>query len=227
MGKATSIIGVSAIRFSRLTADGTPDFLNGQGAFALCSGISKFEHDFDIQEGKEIYEEDAAGNACVNIKRFNRTKRATGTITLCKRHHAIPEILGVASGILNGDDELIGHGVEAAQGCGAVATPNGVAVEMWSENYDCDELDDEAPYIKSILKRAFFTPKGYVKENGLSLPVYDFFAIPNANYGDGPFGEDEDMVTGTDNMVYVELDADALPTCPDPLDYIPLPSGAS
>lgn len=221
---AKSIIGACAIRVSRLDADGTPDFDNPTGAFALCGGITKFEHDFDTEKGKEIFEEDACGNACVIRKRPDRTKRATFKLTLCKPDYRFDEILGVAVALTSAGD-VVGKAVQAAQGCGGVTFGNGVALELWSEGWDCDSAADPA-YVRAVLPQCFFTPNGYTRENGVSLPVYEGFSQVNDNFGDGPFGDLDELV-GVPNWVYAELDDDALPTCPDPLDYIPVPGSAS
>lgn len=222
----SSIIGANAVRISRLDADGTPDFDNPIGAFALCGGISTFEHDYEIEEGADIFTEDAGGNACVIRKRQDRVKRVTFTLTMCKSDYRLDEILGVATSVIETPGlNVVGRVVHAAQGCGTVDAGNGVAIELWSEQWDCD-VAAAAPYMRSVIPRAYLRPAGYTRENGVALPQYVGFGISNNNFGDGPFG-DLDLLTGETGWVYAELDDDALPTCPDPIGYIPTPSSAS
>lgn len=219
-------VGVRAVRVSALTADGTPDFDNPVGGFLFCAGLSKFDHKFDKQTGKEIYDEDAGGNGCVNIKRPDRIKRVTGTLTLCKRFFDLDALMvDEMSALVDGDD-ITGVGVIAASGCGTSPNPNGVALELWSENINCDQLDADNPYVVTVVTRAFVSPPEFVLENGNSLPQYTFYGVPNSNFGDGPFGEWDNAV-GTDDMPIFWDYASELPTCATPPTLIPIPAGAS
>lgn len=225
MNQPSSIIGACAVRVSRLQADGTPSYSNAQGAFALCGGISKFEHDFEVEKGKDLFEEDACGAACVIRKKPDRTKYATFKLTMCKSDYRLDEILGVAQVLFTGPT-INGRAFLAAQGCGSATFGNGVAIELWSEQWDCDVALSGAPYMRSILPRCYLTPAGYTRENGVSLPVYNGFAQVNNNFDDGPFG-DLDQLHGVSNWVYAETDDTALPVCAVPPVYIPTPPSGS
>lgn len=221
-----SPLGIVAARFSLLTADGTPDFLNPVGSFAVCAGMSKFDHKFERQTGKEIYVEDAAGNACVNRRRKDRTKRVTGTLTLCKRYFELDAlIVGEMTALTTGPD-VVGAAVNASNGCGADAADNGVAVELWSENILCDDLDPDNPYVVTVLTRAYFSPPEFVLENGESLPQYTFYGDPNDNFGDGPFGEWDNMSAIENSPIFWDY-ADSLPVCATPPAYAAIPATAS
>lgn len=213
-----------AVRLSKLTTTGAPDFNTALGAFALCAGLSSFQFDHEIAEGQEFYEVDGGGNPCVSRKRPDIVKRTTFTLTLCTRDHRVDEIMGVGSPV-GPAPAPTGKVVNVTQGCGGVTTPNGFALELWSERWDCNAADED-PYIRSVLGRAYAVPAGFTKENGVAKPVYKGFSVPNPNFGDGPFGDLDDLVGFTD-WSYAEVDDDALPTCADPLAYIPLPSSAS
>lgn len=226
MAGPSSIIGAQAVRVSRLTADGTPDFGNAIGAFMLCGGISTFQHSFEVDQGADIFQKDAAGNACVIRKRPDQVKRASFTLTMCKDDYRLSEILGVAQSVIQTPGlNVVGRTFHAAAGCSAVA-PNGVSIELWSEQWDCDSPLSGAPYMKAILPRAFLTPAGFTRQDGVSLPVYNGYATPNNNWGDGPFG-DSDLLVGRTGWIFAELDALALPTCASPVAYLPTPSSTS
>lgn len=215
----SSPMGVCALRISRLRANGTPDYQNTKGGFVLCGGISTFAHDFEIEKGPDIYREDACGNACIVRKYPDRVKRATFTLTLCKDDYRIAEILGTADAISSGGT-VVGKAVMAAAGCAAPANPNGVAIELWSELWDCD-AQAAVPYMRSVLGRAYLTPKGYTKQAGESLPVYEGYATSNPNFGHGPFS-DLNLLVGMKPWLMVELNDTALPTCASPIDYVAL-----
>jgi hypothetical protein len=222
MNGASTIIGADAVRVSRCRADGTPDYGNANGSFILCGGISKFEHDYVIQDGKDLYTEDAAGQACVNFKRQDRTKRLTFTLTMCRSDYRLDEILGTAALLKVGAVD-VGRAVQVAQGCGGAQLQNGVIIELWSEQIDCDAPLAGAPYMRTAVSRAWLTPKGFTRENGVAMPVYSGFALPNPNFDDGP-GGDLPALVGVPNWVLADYDDTALPICPAPLAYVAIPA---
>lgn len=227
MAGPSSIIGVNAIRIARLTSNGTPDYNNTLGGFILCGGISTFEHDFEIEDGADMFEEDAAGNACVVRKKFDRTKRATFTLTMCRSDYRLNEILGLSTSVVIGQ-AVVGHAVKTSTGCGTTTTPNGVSLELWSEQWDCDVPLANQPYQRTILPRCYLSPAGFTRENGVSLPVFNGFSVANNNWGDGPFGDAEPM-TGITGWCYAEMDDVALPgqCLQGTYGYINIPGSAS
>lgn len=216
MGFVTPM-GVCAMRFSRTVTDGTPDLGNPQGSFIICGGVSTFAFDYDIQKGNDIYELDACGNPCVVRRYPDKVKRATFTLTLCKDDYRIAEILGVAQAVTD-TGTVVGKAVSAAQGCATPVLGNGVVIELWSEQWDCDAAAD-SPYMRCILPLAYLTPKGYTKQAGQALPVYEGYSQSNPNLGDGP-AADLTALAGLDPWVYAEIDDAGIPSCPDPLDYV-------
>lgn len=225
MSGPSSIIGVMAVRVAKLTSNGTPDFNNPLGGFQMCGGISSFEHSFEVEDGADIFEEDAAGNACVVRKKFDRVKRCSFTLTLCRNDYRFNEIFGIGSNVTSGQT-VIGSAVSSSAGCGTATTPNGVSIELWSEQWDCDVPKTDQPYQRVLLPRCYLTPQGFTRENGVALPVYSGFSVANSNWGDGPFG-DADPMAGRTGWCYAEMDDVALPVCSSPITYINIPATAS
>ena len=220
-----SIVGVNAVRVSRLLADGTPDYSNPVGAFLVCGGVSTFEHDFETEEGSSIFERDAAGNACANRKRTDDIKYTTFTLTMCRDDPRLTEILlaGDAALLTDLGNYPTGRGIRPASGCGTATTKVGVLIELWSELLDCDAPAEPYPYLRAVLPRAYLTPAGYTREDGLSLPVYNGYAEVNPNVDNGPF-DDFDLSEDLSEFCYFDFGDDALPTCTAPLDYVALPA---
>lgn len=223
-----SIIGVNAVRVSRLRADGTPDHGNATGAFLMCGGVSTFEHDFETEAGSSIFTRDAAGNTCVNRKRPDDVKFTTFTLTLCRDDARLAEILleDQASLLTDAGDYIMGRGVKASAGCGTGQLRNGVLIELWSELQDCDGPASPYPYQRVVLPRCYLTPKGFSREDGLSMPVYTGYATKNANIGNGPF-DDFDLTEDLGDFVYFDFGDDGVPACAAPLDYVALPAVSS
>lgn len=221
MSRSTEI-GAAAWRISRELADGTPDYLNPKGAFAVCGGITKFTHDFEIEKGVEIFLRDSVGTGCVNIVRDSQEKWVNGEVTLCKDDYRIWEILGLAH-LFTGN---VGRGHTMAAGCLPPARAR-VALELWVEQYDCTDLVIGAPYKRHTFTKAVFEPQGYDVSENPSLPVFKFRAFNNANFTDGPFGDLDILVTDSFVGAMTITDDTAIPVCPTPLDYIALPASAS
>jgi hypothetical protein len=219
-----SIIGVNAVRVSRLNADGSPDSGNPVGAFLVVGGVSKLEHDFETEKGSSIFERDAAGNACVNRKREDDIKYTTFKLTMCRDDPRLSEILlpNQATLLTDANNYPTGRGLSPTASCGVAARSNGVMIELWSELFDCDVPAEPDPYQRVVLPRAYLTAAGFTREDGLSLPVYNGYATPNPNIGNGPF-DDFDLSEDTSGFCYFDFGDDALPASVSPLDYVAVP----
>lgn len=228
MAGPSSIIGAFAVRVARLTADGTPDFGNPTGGFMLCSGISQFEHDFETEDGEDVFERDAAGNACVIRKFPDLTKRVTFTLTMCKSDYRLDEILGVAAAITSGGT-VVGRAFNMSAGCGTGTPFNGCSIELWSQQWDCSVPLAGSGFMRTVLPRCYLTPAGFTREQGVSMPVYTGYSTPNANYGDGPFGDLDILVSAGvgANWAMVDVDNTVVPACVTPAAYVNIPPSAS
>jgi len=219
-----SIIGVNAVRVGRLRTDGTPDYFNATGGFVVCGGVSTFEHDFETEEGSSIFRRDAAGNPCVNRKRPDDVKWTTFTLTLCRDDARLTEILlgGQADLLTDTGGNSTGRGIRPAAGCGTGEQRGAVCLELWSELQDCDQPAEPYPYQRVVLPRCFLSPAGYTREDDVSLPVYSGYSQSNPNIGNGPFN-DFFLTEDVGDYCYFDFGDDALPICPAPVGYVPLP----
>lgn len=213
---ASSIMGCCAVRVSRLNADGSIFYNNPKGQFTLVGGISKLSYDFEVEKGADIFEFDACGQPVVVRKRPDIVKRVTFTLTLAKQDYRFDEIVGVSQNLLT-STTVTGRALLAAQGCSGVAQPNGVGVELWSEQWDCDS-PASFPYMRSIMPRAYFTPKGHDRQNGVALPVYEGYGTINNKFHAGPL-DDLTSLVGVKDWPWADVDDTALPTVPSPNDY--------
>jgi hypothetical protein len=225
MSGPSSIIGVNAVRIARLTSTGAPDFNNALGAFVMCGGTSSFEHDFQTESGVDLFERDAAGNPCVIRRKPDSVKYATFTLTMCRSDYRMNEIMGISNNVTLGQT-VVGHAVKVTQGCTTPSTFYGVSLELWSEQWDCASAMTNMPYMRAILPRCYLTPKGFKRENGVSMPVFQGFSVANDLWGDGPFG-DADVMASQTGWCYAEIDDPALPQCPSPVGYVNIPPTGS
>lgn len=223
----SSEIGAVAVRVALLDADGTPDFNNPVGGFVLCGGISSLEYDYEVQEGAEVYQEDAGGNSCVNFKRDDRIKRVTFTLTLCRSDvRAEAMMLGNLASVVTAGPNAIGIVHKAGTGCGTPTPRNGVSIELWNERIDCNEPDADYPYNRYVLPRAYLRPGAATLDANPKAAVFTGYSVVNNNWGDGPFG-DLDQASGITNWPIGKFFDVQTPVCVDPLTYINIPGSAS
>lgn len=213
---STSIMGLCAVRISRLLTDGSISYNNPKGQFTLVGGVSKLSYDFEVEKGADIFEFDACGLPVVIRKRADIVKRVTGTLTLAKQDYRFDEILETAAALTTGA-VVTGRAIKAGSGCSGVVSQNGVGLEMWSEQWDCGSAA-ASPYMRSVAPRALFTPRGHDRTNGVALPVFDFFGEVNNKFHAGPL-DDLTSLIGVTNWPWADLDDTALPTVPTPNDY--------
>lgn len=226
MTQGRTPIGACAWRISREGTDGTPAYGTAQGALALCGGISKFTHDYEIEKGIQIFDRDSCGTPMVNVVLDDIAKWLNGSITICREDDRIYEILGLAEAFIEPGGAIVGRGITAAAACEVAPRPN-VALELWVPNYNCGELDPLVPYRRWVFTRAKFTPKGFDLSAAASLPVFDFRAFNNPNFTDGPFGDLDELAESNFAGALAVVDDTTLPVCVDPLNYSPLPPAVS
>lgn len=224
MSRSTEI-GCAAFRISRLLADGTPDYGNASGSFAVCGGITKFTPDFEVEKGDEIFIKDSIGAPCVNVVRDDIDKWVTFELELCKDDYRIWEILGLGDA-LSTAGSVTGLGHTMAAGC-AVTARDRVCIELWVQQYDCDAAVVGFPYKRHVLTKAVLTPKGADISEKPTLPVFSGKGFNNANIADGPWGDLDTFVTNSFVGAYAKVDDTALPYCPSPQQYLQTPASAS
>ena len=212
----TSIMGLCAVRVCRLLSDGSISYNNPKGNFTLLGGMSKLSYSFEIEKGADIFEFDACGLPVVIRKRPDIVKRVTGSLTLANQDYRFDEITELSVNLLT-VATVTGRAIQAGQGCTGTQTKNGVSLEMWSEQWQCAAAAT-APYMRSISPRAYFAPNGHDRQNGVALPVYDFFGVVNNKYHAGPL-DDVTSLVGVTNWPWADLDDTALPNIPMPNDY--------
>src|SRR5262245_47274112 len=186
-----SQFGACAVRISRLTSTGLPDYGNANGALCIVGGVNKFTHDFEIEKGKEIYETDACGVPFVTFKLDDVTKWATFELTLGRFDDRLPEILGIGSR-LGPAAAPYGHTINAAAGCQAGGQPT-VCLELWRQRRSC-AVALNPPYKRVVLPLCKLTPQGFDSEDSVALPVFGGQAFANANFEDGPFNDLDELV---------------------------------
>lgn len=180
---ASSILGV-ALRVTRLTPSGAP--ASGAEASYVTSKFVSVSFTPEFEAGDEFTQKAANGTVCATIKAPDTLKRINLSIALCEPDFEFQEL--IAGGTLledTVDGDLITVGWKAPP-IGVDATPNGVAIEVWSQAVSGGKRAGINPYFHWIFPYAQMHMAGdRVIENGLMASNFEGWSVGNAAFGTG------------------------------------------
>lgn len=142
---------------------------------------------------------------------------------MVRTDHRVAEIMELGT-IVGSLDDPSGVAYTTGRGCSPV-NPNGFILEAWQERIDCDDAAD-FPYQRIAYARSYARPAAKERNENPTEFVYQGISVVNDNFGDGPFGDLDDVAAITDWAV-LELDDIGVPTCDDVFTYHAIPAGAS
>lgn len=172
-----SSVSASVIRLTRLTASGA--LATGPSSSYVSKSFISVSMTPEYEEGDEFIQKNANGDICVNVKKPNTLKRINLEIAICNPD---PYFTELASG-----GDLLGNGKGwAAPAIGADPTPNGVAIEVWSNAYIDGKPAGTDPYFHWIFPYARLQQGGdRVIENGLLATSFEGWGVGNAAFDTG------------------------------------------
>lgn len=205
-------MGICAIRFSRLVS-GVPDYDSETGAWcAIAAGQLAFSE--DSIAGADIAEIDACGELQVIRKYQDRPRRIN--ITALEFLISDPRMIELAteSPAITLGGEVIGYSSIARVGCSGITPREGVAMEVWSENWACTDLSTDWPYIRTVFPKVFLNGGARTLTNGLSRVSLTGFGQPNGAFGSGPAQDLPDDAQANNATAFKhEFYDDDLPDC--------------
>ena len=177
---ASSVSGV-AIRATRLTPSGAP--AQGPTASYVSSKFVSLSFTPEYESGDEFTQKAADGTVCASFKAPDTLKRVTMSIAICEPDPEFTEIL--AGGTLLKDDEgnTVGY---SAPTIGQDATPNGVAIEVWSKAIQGGKKAAANGFFHWIFPYTQMHQSGdRVIENGLLATNFEGWGVGNKAFADG------------------------------------------
>jgi hypothetical protein len=177
-----SVSGVALVA-SKLAQSGAP--LTGTETAYATSAFMSISFTPEYVEGDEVEEKAADGSVCVYYKLPDVLKRVTFSLQICSPDPELSEIL--AGGVLLEEGgEAIGY---AAPETGAEATPNGVALEVWSRAVQDGRQHPTLPFWRWVFPSTQMRFAGErVLENGMLANTFEGWGVGNAQYGAGALG---------------------------------------
>jgi hypothetical protein len=170
-----------AIRVSRLTPSGA--IATGANASYVTSKFVSLSFTPEFEAGDEFTQKAADGSVCSSLKAPDTLKRVNISIALCDPDPEFTEI--IAGGTLltevdGADTKTVGW---KAPLVGVDATPNGVAIEVWSKAVAGGKVSGINRYFHWIFPYAQMHISGdRVIENGMMATNFEGWAVGNATF---------------------------------------------
>ena len=177
---ASSVAGM-AIRVTRLQASGA--HVVGPSASYVTKKFVSLGFTPEYESGDEFTTKAADGSVCVTWKAPDTLKRVTLSIALCDPD---PEFTEMISGgtLLSSGGLSVGY---KAPLVGVDATPNGVAIEVWSIANVNGRQAATNPYWHWVFPYAQMHQAGErAIQNDLLATSFEGWGVGNVGFGDGP-----------------------------------------
>lgn len=217
-----SPMSICALRLTRLNSNGSPVGGNTAGAVSLVGGVGSLKWTSVFVTGDDIAEPDGCGGLAVVRKYPDRLKRQDLELDFLVKSYELQELAYDAQ-LITHAATVVGAADIVDTACGAGTTHNGVIVEAWGENWECNQTDGTYPYHRRVFARAFFTPSDGTMQRGANHLILKGFAQPNSNFGNGPFNDLADL-QNISNWVGATIEDTALPTASVDCGYVTTPS---
>ncbi len=177
---ASSVAGM-AIRLTRLTASG--ELVTGPSASYVTKKFVSLGFTPEYETGDEFTTKAADGSVCVTWKAPDTLKRVTLSIAICDPD---PEFTHMIAGgeLLSSGGSSVGY---KAPLVGVDATPNGVAIEVWSIANVGGRQAATNPYWHWVFPYAQMHQAGErAIQNDLLATSFEGWGVGNVGFGDGP-----------------------------------------
>lgn len=176
---ASSVTG-SHIRVTTLAADGK--FATGASASYTTQSFISVSFTPEYEDGDEFTQKAASGKTCITFKAPDTLKRVNLSIAICNPD---PEFTSViAGGVLLGAGTSEGW---AAPLVGEDPSPNGVAIEVWSNAVIDGKTAASKPYFHWIFPYTKMRESGErVIQNDILATEFEGWGVGNSGFNAGP-----------------------------------------
>ena len=169
-----------AIRLSKLGAAGLPSAGATNGWVA--ADPVKLDLSFQYDTGTDTVQKDGAGRLCFVRKRPDNLKNGQVKFELCGGDPRLLEVILNGDGMTIGGATITGFGLQNAS-CDSPIR-QGVFIEWWTENYNCNAVDAQTPNSRHFLPRVVMNYDGGSWDEGRHAIAFTGVAnagVVNAN----------------------------------------------
>lgn len=192
---ASAVAGM-AIRLTRLDASGSP--VVGASASYVTKKFVSLGFTPEYETGDEFTTKAADGTVCASWKAPDTLKRVTLSIALCDPDPEFTEMIAGGT-LLSAAGNSVGW---KAPLVGVDATPNGVAIEVWSIANVGGRQASVNPYWHFVFPYAQMHMAGErAIQNDLMATSFEGWAVGNPSFGDGPAAPLWPFINGAESPV--------------------------
>src|SRR4030095_598976 len=174
-------VGGFAIRVTKL--DSTGNLVTGASASYVTKKFVSLGYTPEYEDGDEFTTKAADGTVCASWKTARTLKRVTITIALCDPDPEFSQIIAGGT-LLSAGGKTVGWAMPTV---GTDATPNGVAIEVWSNAISGGRTTATNPYWHFVFPYAQMQYSGErAIQNDMAATSFEGWAVGNAGFGDGP-----------------------------------------
>lgn len=176
-----SSVGGLAIRLTRLDASG--NLMTGPSASYVTKKFVSLGYTPEYEDGEEFTTKAADGSVCASWKTPRTLKRVTLSIALCDPDPEFSEMIAGGT-LLSAGGKSVGWKMPLV---GVDATPNGVAIEVWSFANVGGRATGATPYWHYVFPYAQMQLSGErAIQNDMMATSFEGWAVGNVGFGDGP-----------------------------------------
>jgi hypothetical protein len=181
---ASSVGGV-AIRLTRLDANG--NLVVGPSASYVTKKFVSLGYTPEYEDGEEFTTKAADGTVCASWKTPRTLKRVTLSIALCDPDPEFSEMIAGGT-LLSAGGKTVGWKMPLV---GVDATPNGVAIEVWSianvNGRQAGSTQNGGGFWHFVFPYAQMQLSGErAIQNDMMATSFEGWAVGNNGFGDGP-----------------------------------------
>ena len=174
-------VGGMAIRVTKLDSSG--NLVTGASASYVTKKFVSLGYTPEYEDGDEFTTKAADGSVCQSWKTARTLKRVTITIALCDPDPEFSQIIAGGT-LLTANGKTVGWAMPTV---GADATPNGVAIEVWSMAISGGRQTTTDRFWHYVFPYAQMQYSGErAIQNDLAATSFEGWAVGNPGFGDGP-----------------------------------------
>jgi hypothetical protein len=214
-----SVLDFCAIRASRLTADGTPDYDEEFGSAEDNSPIS-LGRTAQVTTGDRFERKNGCGVVCSVKENPDTTTGETLSLSLCNLNIELIELLTGATVILDPADPNVIIGFIVPD---PTAVQPSIELNGWSKTWDADsQVADPYSYTRFVWPLTTWRIADWTLQNGFLDVTLEGKASGNSNISDGSFSDHPAAITE-----YFGLFFDEAANVPDGCGYLATPVNAA
>jgi hypothetical protein len=179
MAECYHTLSICMARVAKLASNGY--FLTGSKNLYVTDSILTLTLQLQLKAGADFEQDNGCGNLCFAFKNPDQIKGLNLQASFCQEDPELTELLSGGTLIASGGNS-IGW---AAPYVGTVPNPDGVSLEVWTQNINGSDIDASYPYVRWVFGKTRWTPADKNFAAGPIVHPFTGVAYQNPHFEDG------------------------------------------